>query len=126
MGCGVYWQQIKEVERAYNALKPHVEIPGVNDAMKELYSIRGELLKRVGFKFPRTISQILKLAALSPGSLTLWHDIESGWLVEARAKPGAPPVYHYVKDDVAVAILSGKLSHEVEAALMKPDEYLGE
>ena len=126
MGCGVYWQQVREIERALSALKPHLAIPGVSDATAELYSIRGKLLKTVGLKFPRTISQILKLAALSPGTITLWHDIESGWMTEARAKPGAPPVYHYVKDNVAVAILKGELTKELETTLMTPDEYIGE
>ena len=126
MGCGIYWQQIREADRALNALRPHLAIPGVSDAMGELYSIRGKLLETVGLKFPRTITQILKLAGLSPGAITLWHDIESGWLVEARTKPGAPPVYHYVKDDVAIAILKGELTHELETELMAPDEYLGE
>jgi len=126
MGCGVYWKQVREVERAINALRLHIDIPGVSDATRELYSIRGRLLATVGLKFPRTISLILELAGLSPGTITLWHDIESGWMTEARERPGAPPVYHYVKDDVAMAILSRKLTHELESELMKPDEYLGE
>ena len=126
MGCGVYWQQVREVERALGALRPHIDIPGVSDAYNALYGVRGKLLAQVGLKFPRTISAILKLLGLSPGAITLWHDVESGWLVEARAKPGASPVYHYVKDDVAVAILSGKLTHELETTLMTPDEYIGE
>jgi hypothetical protein len=126
MGCGVYWQQVHEVERALSALRPHLEIPGVSDAMRELYSIRGELLKRVGFKFPRTISLILKLAGLSPGTITLWHDIESGWMTEARARPGAPPVYKYVSDEVAITILKKEVTKELEAELLTPDEYLGE
>jgi hypothetical protein len=126
MPCKYLWWQVREVERAIGALRPHIDIPGVTDATRELFSIRGRLLKTVGLKYPRTISSILKLAALSPGSITLWHDVESGWMVEAREKPGVPPVYHYVGDDTAVAILSGKLTHELEAELMKPDEYLGE
>lgn len=126
MGCGVYWQQIREVEKALNALRPHLDLPGVSEASKSLYALRGKLLSQVGLKFPRTITQILKLVGLSPGTLTLWHDVESGWLVEARAKPGAPPVYHYVKDEVALALLSRQLTHELEATLMTPDDYLGE
>ena len=126
MGCGVYWQQVREVERALGALRPHLAIPGVGEALGTLTSLRGELLAKVGFKFPRTISQILKLAGLSPGTVTLWHDIESGWMTEARVKPGAPPVYHYVNDDVALAILKGELTHELEAELMTPDDYIGE
>ena len=126
MGCGVLWNQVNEVERAIKALRPHISIPGVSEATSELFSIRGRLLKTVGLKYPRTISQILKLAGLSPGTITLWHDIEAGWMTEAREREGAPPVYRYVGDDVAVTILSGKLTHELEAELMKPDEYIGE
>lgn len=126
MGCGVYWQQIRELENVLKALHPHLELPGVSDAYKSLYSLRGKLLAQVGLKFPRTITLVLKLAGLSPGTVTLWHDVESGWLVEARAKLGAPPVYHYVKDEVAINILSGKLTHELEAELMTPDDYMGE
>jgi hypothetical protein len=126
MGCGIYWKQVREVERAINSLRPHLDIPGVSEATRELTAIRSRLLKTVGLKFPRTISQILKLAGLSPGSITLWHDIESGWLTEARSKPGAPPVYHYVKDEVAIKILKGELTHELEVELMTPDEYIGE
>lgn len=126
MGCQPYWGQVREVERAINALKLHVDIPGVSDATRELYAIRARLLKTVGIKFPRTISAILKLAGLSPGTITLFHDIESGWMTSARTSPGSPPVYHYVKDDVALTILSGKLTHEQFTELAKPDEYLGE
>jgi hypothetical protein len=126
MGCGVYWQQVRELERALGALRPHLEIPGVSEAMRELYSIRGELLKRVGFKFPRTISAILKLAGLSPGTITLWHDVESGWMTEARAYPGAPPVYKHASDEVAITILKKEITKELEAELLTPDEYLGE
>lgn len=126
MGCGVYWSQVRELERALGALRPHLDIPGVSDAMRVLYSIRGELLKRIGFKFPRTIFQILKLAGLSPGTITLWHDVESGWMTEARAYPGAPPVYKRASDEVAITILKKEITKEFEAELLTPDEYLGE
>lgn len=126
MGCGVLWNQIHEIDRALKALLPRINIPVVSDAYKLLSAERGKLLAQVGAKFPRTIMQLLKVAGLSPGSITLWHDVEGGWLAEAREKPGAPPVYHYVTDQVATQILSGELTHELEAKLMKPDEYLGE
>ena len=126
MGCGIYWRQIKEVERALSVLQPHIYIPGVSDASKSLYSLKSTLLGSVGFKFPRSITQLLKLLGLSPGTITLFHDVEAGWLVSARKGPGAPPIYHYVKDDVALAILKGELTHELEVQLMTPDEYIGE
>lgn len=126
MGCGVYYQQLREVERALSALRPHIELPGVSAATRELYGLRGKLLVQVGFKFPRSTLALAKLAGLSPGRITLWHDIESGWMTEARVKPGAPPVYKRATDEVAVAILKGELTHELEAELMTPDDYLGE
>lgn len=126
MGCGVLWSQIHELDRALKALKPRIDIPGISDAYNLLNAERGKLLTQVGLKFPRTIMQLLKLSGLSPGTVTLWHDVESGWMSEAREKPGAPPVYKRVSDEVAMVILKGELTHELEVELMKPDEYLGE
>jgi len=126
MPCQYLWYQVRKVEEALNSLVPHLAIPGVADAMNKLASIRGTLLTKVGIKYPKTISSILKLAGLSPGTITLWLDVECGWLTEARDTPGAPPVYHYVKDEVAMVILKGELTHELEVELMTPDEYLGE
>jgi hypothetical protein len=126
MGCGVYWGQIKELERALGVLRPRLDIPGVSDAYQKLYGIRGRLLKEVGVKFPRTLTSLFKLMGLSPGSITIWHDVESGWLAEAREKPGAPPVYHRVSDEVAVKILKKEVTPELEKELLTPDDYLGE
>lgn len=125
MGCGVWYQQLNEVERALGSLR-RLGISELSEPYKAIYSIKGKLLTQIGFKFPRTITQLIKLVGLSPGSITLWHDIESGWMAEARAGPGAPPVYHRVPDEVAVKILKKELTPELEAELMKPDEYLGE
>ena len=126
MGCGVLSSQMREVERAINALRPYIDIPGVRDAQRQLFAIRGDLLKSIGLKLPRKMSSVLQLMGLSPGTIRLWHDIEGGWMTEARAKPGSPPVYHYVPDTVALTILKRALTHELEADLMQPDEYLGE
>ncbi len=126
MGCGVLWNQINEIDRALRVLKPHLQLPGMFDAYNLLNAQRGKLLAQVGLKFPRTILQLLRLTGLSPWSIAVFHDLEAGWLVEARVKPGTPPVYHYVSDAVATQILGGGLTHELEAQLMTPDEYLGE
>ena len=125
MGCGVYWQQIREIERALGTMR-RFGISEVSAPYQQLFKIRGELMTRVGFKFPRTISALLKLAGLSPGEITLFHDIESGWLAMARERPGASPVYHYVKDEVAMAILNEQVTPELEKELMTPDPYIGE
>lgn len=125
MGCGVYWQQVREVERAMSTMR-RFGISEVSDAYLQLYGIRGKLMGQVGVKFPRTVSQLMKLVGLSPGIIAIWHDVESGWMSEARAKPGAPPVYKAVSDEVAMAILKGELTHELEDVLMTPDPYIGE
>jgi len=125
MTCGVFWQQIKELERALGALQ-HLGIETSNPAYQLLFGMRGKMMKQIGFKFPRSISSIARVLALSPGNITLWHDVESGWMSEARAKPGAPPVYKSVSDETAVAIIKGEITHELEEQLMTPDEYIGE
>ena len=125
MGCGIYWNQVNEIERALSTLRKF-GIPEVSEAYQKLFSIRGKLMAQVGFKFPRTVIQLIKLVALSPGVITIWHDIESGWMSEARTRPGAPPVYKRVSDEVAMAILKGELTKELETTLMTPDEYIGE
>jgi len=101
-------------------------IPVVSEVYQTLYSERGKILAQIGFKFPRSITQLVKLTGLSPGIVAIWHDVESGWLAEAREKPGALPIYHRVTDEVAIAILKGELTHELEEQLLTPDEYLGE
>ena len=81
---------------------------------------------KLGFRAPKAISLLAKLVGLSPGVIKLWHDAESGWMSEARERPGAPPVYHHVDDDTAIAIIKEELTHEQAAELMRPDEYVGE
>lgn len=125
MGCGVYWNQVNEIERALSTLRRY----GISEAFpayQKLFKIRGKLLAQIGFKFPRIPSLLSIIPGLSPGVIKLWHDPESGWMSEARAKPGAPPVYHHVTDDVAMALLKKELTHELEVELMTPDEYIGE
>jgi len=101
-------------------------IPEISDAYQQLFRLRGKLMAQIGFKLPRPLSLLAKLVGLSPGILKVWHDAEAGWMAEARAKPGAPPVYKAVSDEVAVAIIKGEVTKELEESLMTPDEYLGE
>lgn len=119
MGCGVYWQQVREIERALGTMR-HFGISELSEPYQKLFQIRGQLLKQVGFKFPRRVSSLLKLLGLSPGIITIWHDLESGWMSEARERPGAPPVYRSVSDEVAMAILKGELTHEAFEELKIP------
>jgi len=125
MGCGVANRQIRELDRALSTMR-RFGIDELSGPFRQLSAQRGKLLSQVGFKFPRTISSLLKLLGLSPGTITLWHDVESGWMSEAREKPGAPPVYKAVTDEVAMALLKGELTKELEQVLMAPDDYYGE
>ena len=125
MGCGVYWQQIREVERALGTMR-RFGIDELSTPFMQLTSIRGKLLAQVGIKLPRQVWQVAKLIGLSPGVIGLWHDVESGWMSEARTRPGAPPVYRAVSDEVAMAILKREVTPELEATLMAPVDYYGE
>ena len=125
MGCGVYWNQIRELEKAMGVLRKY-GISQLSPEFKVLGAARGKLMAQVGFKFPRTIIQVLKIIGMSPGSITLWEDIESGWLAEGRVKPGAPPIYHYITDEQAIAIINKDISPELHDFLMTEDPYLGE
>jgi len=125
MGCGVYWQQIHEVERALETMERY-GISTTDPAYLALEGQRGALLTQVGIKFPRTFFQVAKSFGMSPGVITLWEDVESGWMSEARERPGAPPIYHYVSDEVAMAILKKEVTPEMREYLFTPDPYLGE
>jgi len=101
-------------------------IPADSLPVQQLIKLENSLLARVGLKAPRSILQLIKLVGLSPGTISLWEDIESGWLAEGREFPGYPPVYHYIDDDMAMAILNKALTPEQKAFLWTPDDYLGE
>jgi len=118
------WDQVNELSRALRSL----ERLGLDQspAFKELNALRGKIIKQIGFKFPRVPSVLAVIAGLSPGSIKVWHDAESGFYSEARVDAHAPPVYRKISDEVAATILKGELTHELEDVLMKPDEYLGE
>jgi len=87
---------------------------------------RRAIWESVGIRQPKLTQLLLQIIGLSPGTIRVFHDAETGWFTEAREKPGDPPIYHQVSDVVAAQILKGKLTHELEAELMTPDEYLGE
>lgn len=125
MGCGIYWQQVRQVDSALETMRRY-GIPETSEAYQTLWGQKGRLMAQVGQKFPRETLQMKLITALYSPLIRLWHDIEQGWMVEAREKPGAPPVYKSVNDELAMAILKGEVTHEVEEALVTPDDYLGE
>lgn len=125
MGCGVKWQQIGQLDKALGSMR----VSGILTTagpFQELSALRAKVMAQIGFKLPRVVTQMIRLIGLSPGTITLWHDIESGWMSEARAKLGAPPVYKSVSDEVAMAILKGEVTKKLETELLTPDPYIGE
>jgi len=123
MGCGVKWRQIDQLDKALGSLR-HTGLGPGTTPFDTLWELRGKIFGQIGVKYPRTLTQLVKILGLSPGTITLWHDVESGWMSEARARPGAPPVYKHVSDEVAMAILKKEVTHELEAELLTPDKYI--
>ena len=98
----------------------------LSEPYQAVSKLRNELMSGLGLKIPKPMGLLKLLAGLSPGTVKLFYDTDSGWFTDARVKPGSPPIYHHVTDDVAMTVLKGEMTHELEAELMKPDEYLGE
>jgi len=119
------FRQLNEVQRTLRVLT-RAGFGPLTEPYKAVYKLQGELMGKMGLLRPKPMSLLKLLAGLSPGSIRLFHDAESGWFTEAREKPGAVPVYHHVDDDTAMTILKGEMTPELEASLMKPDEYIGE
>lgn len=119
------YRQVDEIDRGLDIMRLH-GISEISDPYQMLSGLRGKLLAQVGIKFPRPVSLLLKLIGLSPGVIKVWHDAESGWMSEARARPGAPPVYKRASDEVAMAILKREVTPELQKELLTPDPYLGE
>ena len=101
-------------------------IPELSTPFRALSEARSQLMRNIGIKMPRNVVSLLRLYGLSPGTIQLWHDDESGFFTEARATPGAPPIYKHISDDVAIVLLKGELTKELEEQLMATVDYLGE
>jgi len=83
-------------------------------------------LYKLGLLQPRTSALVQDLSGFSPGIIRLFNVSELGWMVEARTKPGATPVYKYVSNEVAEKIVKKQITPELEKFLMTPDDYIGE
>ena len=125
MGCGVYWQQVHELESALTTME-RFGISTTDPAYQALSQTRGGLLAQVGAKFPRSYDWLTFLVGESPGTIRLGHDVETGFFSEARVTPGAPPIYHRLTDEDAMAILKREISPELHDRLFTLDPYLGE
>jgi len=119
------YRQLNEVQRTLRVLTKAGFGP-LSEPFQAIYKLQGKLMGYMGLRNAKPISLLKLLGGLSPGSVKLFHDSETGWFTEARERDGAPPVYHHVTDDVAMTVLRGEMTHELEAELMKSDEYLGE
>ena len=119
------YRQIHEYESSLQKLTLGGFGPGTAP-FNILYEARNKVLASVGLKASKSVLSILRLVGLSPGSVNLWHDGESGFMTEAKTKPGAPSVYKRVPIEVALTILKGEMTHDLEDQLMTPDDYMGE
>ncbi len=119
MGCGIWTQQVNEIEKALGVLSRAGISPELS-GFQILRDTRSYLYKNLGVKLPRTISQLIRFIGFSPGVIALWHDSENGFMSEARTTPGSPPVYKSVSGDIAIKILRHDISPELEQFLMAP------
>lgn len=129
MGCGgdtkIKWTQFDVVNKAYHDLLG----AGLTEnmpAVKELYRLRGELLAKVRGPFPRITTLLKLIPGASPGHLRVWFDVEQGWMVEGREKPGADPAYRSCSAKVAAKLLSPSPPADLVHEFTKPVEYVGE
>jgi len=111
---------LKRLDRSMGLMRGE-GIPETATPFQTLISARSQVQAHLGFKIPRNVSSLVKLYGLSPGTIELWHDDESGFFTDARARPGAPPVYKHVEEEVAMIILKGELTPELEEQLLTPD-----
>lgn len=147
MGCGVYWQQFKTVERDLASLR-RLTVEESHPAYQALWKQRGALLARVGEKLPRVTIPItheevlgrlhalgLEYAGASPGFtaeelekavVKVWYDIEESWFAEARFKPGSPPIYRSLTAEEAVSFIKHEETPALIARVFTEDEYYGE
>lgn len=125
MGCGVYWQQVNELDAALGTME-RFGIDPTSEAYRSLQGQRAKLIAEVGRKFPRDYNWLTFLVGESPGTIRLGHDVEAGFFVEARVKPKAPPIYHHVTHEEAMTILKEEIPPELHDRLFTEDPYLGE
>ncbi len=125
MGCGVYWQQVHELEHALTVMDRFGIDPG-SEAYVALNARKGALMAEVGYKFPRSYDWLTFLVGESPGEIRLGHDSETGFFAAARVKAKAPPIYHRLSDEEAMAVLKHELTPELHDRLFTLDPYLGE
>lgn len=147
MGCGVYWQKVRLADKTLAGMR-EFGIPETDPVYQHIWHERGKLLGVVGQKFPRTTSiltetdMLLRMeeigigyAGASPGFtieelkdaiLKIWWDDESGFMAEARFRPGSTPIYHSLPNEDAFLFLTKQETPALIARAFTEDEYYGE
>ena len=120
-----HWYQVREIDRAL-ATMDKFGIDPTSVAYQKLWRERGAVLAQVGTRHPKSYEWLTFLAGESPGTIQLGHDSEYGWFSEARVRLGAPPIYHRLTDEEAMAILREQISPELHDRLFTLEEYYGE
>ena len=118
------WAQLEEIDRGLSVLRQAGL--GIGTAPFDiLYKARGEMLRYLSVKLPKPVVLLSKLLGLSPGVINVWFDSEGGFFTQARSDPRLPWATHYVGDNIAITLLKGELTHELEDFLMTPDDFEG-
>lgn len=124
MPCLQLFNQLSAVNKALHDLG----VAGIlydNPAIQALYRMRGELLGATGVTFPRKQALIKAIIGLSPGSIRVWFDNETGWMVEARESPGAHPSYHQIDAQTAGILAGPDPPADLVHSFMREDEFVG-
>ena len=127
MPCSTYAQRYA-TQNQRNALRS-LSLRGIlptNPVYAALNKAAGDYTLSIGFKIPKPITLLLKLFGLSPGTLSLFHDADSGFFVESRLTPGAAPFYHHITNDEAADIVLEVMTPALHDRLFTPDDYGGE
>jgi len=119
------WDEVHRAESDLATLD-RLGVSSTDPAYTRLQGILEPTKAKVGRRLPRIITWLASMFGFSPGIIKLWHDGDFGFMSEARTRPGAPPVYKKVSDEVAVAIIKREVTPEMEKELMTPDPYIGE
>jgi len=119
------WNEVHRAEADLATLE-RLGVSTSDPAYLRLQKERGAALAKVGTTVSRDDILLAWSFGFSPGIIGLWHNGDAGFVSEARVKAGAPPVYHTVSGEEAVAIINRKVSKKLEKRLMAPDDYFGE
>ena len=125
MGCGVYWQQVKTIDKAMSDMEKGI-LPWSPEYYNQLWQKRGELFTDVGRKFPRVSMDLMPTVWVSPESFRVMLDPEVGYVVVARKSEKAPPIYHTVTAEEAGAVMRNEITAELKQRLLTLEEYYGE